>query len=144
MPIDPAIIADNAAERQRLEAISGRLSEAERDLDNGWTVATALAHLAFWDRRASLLLRRWETLGTVPDTLDVDLLNESLKEEWRALEPQRAADLAVTAARMVDSVVEALDARVVQAVQERGNDWLIHRDRHRREHLDQIERIVQR
>jgi hypothetical protein len=84
MLIDPSIVADNTFQRQRLEALVSRLTNDDRELSNGWTVAAALAHLAFWDRRARLLLRRWERKGTPPDEPDVDLLNEALLEEWRA------------------------------------------------------------
>ena len=66
-----------------METLAGRLSGAEQNLDNGWTVAAALAHLAFWDCRAALLLRRWEQKGTLPDDPDMDLLNEALLEEWQ-------------------------------------------------------------
>ncbi len=118
------------------------MDRTERDLGNGWTVSVALAHLAFWDRLAALTLQRWER-GDIPsDEAEPDLLNDALIEEWRALSPRQAADLAVAAARLVDAAVEALDARTAAAVQARGKEWLLRRGVHRREHLDQIEGIV--
>jgi hypothetical protein len=143
MPIDPNVVAGNASQRRRLETLVSRLTSDDRELASGWTVAATLAHLAFWDRRAALLLRRWEQKGTPPDEPDVDLLNEALLEEWRALPVRRAGDLAVSAARAVDAVVEALDTRVVSAVTARGEGWRLQRSNHRREHLGEIERVMQ-
>ena len=144
MPIDPAMVNENAAERRRLEALAGRLSDADlqRDLGDGWTVAVALAHLAFWDRRAVLVLERWQRDGKLPDDPEADLLNDSLLDEWRLLPPRRAAELAVAAAQAVDLTIERLDARVADAVRGRGEDWRLRRAAHRREHLDQIDRAL--
>jgi hypothetical protein len=144
MAIDPAIFTDNATERRRLEALVARLSDVElgKDLGDGWTPAVALAHLAFWDRRAVLTLERWQRAGTLPDEPDVEILNDSLLEEWRALPPRRAADLAVAAARAADQTVEGLAAPVADAILARGEEWRLRRAVHRREHVDQIERAL--
>lgn len=140
--IDPRVLSDNTTERRRLEACAGPMESADRDLGNGWTVTVALAHLAFWDRLATLTLQRWERGDITSDEAEPDLLNDALIEEWRALSPRQAADLAVAAARRVDAAVEALDARTVAAILARGEEWLIRRDVHRREHLDQIEGVT--
>jgi Mycothiol maleylpyruvate isomerase N-terminal domain len=54
MSVDRSYVALNTAERARLEAVVGRLTDADlkRPLAAGWTVAAVLAHLAFWDQRA--------------------------------------------------------------------------------------------
>jgi hypothetical protein len=46
--------------RQRLQVLVARLDDAELayPLGDEWTVAAVLAHLAFWDRRAAILLAR--------------------------------------------------------------------------------------
>lgn len=142
MPTDPNILDDNASQRRRLEDLESRLTDDDRDVGNGWTIAASLAHLAFWDRRAVLLLRRWEQKGTQPDEPDVDLLNEALLEEWRALPVRQAGELAVAAAQSADAVVEALDSRVLDAVLARREGWRLQRSIHRREHLDDIERVM--
>ena len=43
-------VEDNAASQQELRALVARLSEADlrRDVGDGWTVATSLAHAAFY------------------------------------------------------------------------------------------------
>ena len=139
MPIDLTILADNAAQLRRVEALTANLSDGQRDLGGGWTVAVALAHLAFWDRRAALLIQRWEQHDTLPDEVEDDLLNTALLVEWQALSPQQAANLALSAARAVNAAVEALSPRTTDAIKARGDDWLLQRSNHRREHLDQIE-----
>lgn len=144
--MDPTLIAENHAESARLAALAGRLTDADLDraLGGEWTVATALAHLAFWDRRGLLLLERWER-GQVPpagepEWYSSEVLNDGLLAEWRALPPRAAARLALEAAEAIDRKVEQLDAPVAEAMVARNEAWLLHRHRHRREHLDQIER----
>ena len=35
-------------------------NDLELDLGDGWTVTTALGHLAFWDRQQSVALATWQ------------------------------------------------------------------------------------
>ena len=144
MSIDRKTLSDNAAQGRRLEALVSRLSVADlqRDLGGGWTVAVGLAHLGFYDRRAALVLQRWDGQGSPPAGGDTDILNDALFAEWLALPPRRAAELALAAAKAVDAIVDAADARMVDAIRASGEDWLLHRSRHRREHLDQIEQLL--
>ena len=61
MPVSAAIAESNRAQTERLRRLVGRLTPdmlAVR-LPHGWTVAVALAHLAFWDRQRLCLMRRW-------------------------------------------------------------------------------------
>ena len=146
--MDPSVIAENSAERARLAKLVGQLTEADldRSLGGGWTVATALAHMAFWDRRGRLLLERWER-GQVPppgepEWYGSEVVNEVLLAEWRELPPRAAARLALEAAEAIDRKVETLDARVAEAVIARGEAWRLRRCLHRREHLDQIEHAL--
>src|ERR671939_89289 len=61
----PMARSQDTRERQRLEALVRRLSDPEltRQMDDGWTVAAVLAHLALWDRRATVLVERWRRTG---------------------------------------------------------------------------------
>jgi hypothetical protein len=144
VPIDPSILADNAEQLRRLESFVAGTSDLNHDLGGGWTVAVALAHLAFWDRRAVLLLQRWATRDVAPDDPDDDILNRALVDEWRELPPRRAAAMAVDAAREVNAAVRELAPETFAAVQARDDLWLLHRGNHRREHLDQIEGAMRR
>jgi hypothetical protein len=139
---------ESAAERCRLATLVERLGEQQlgRSLGGGWTVAVALAHLAFWDRRALLLLDRWEGGGRPPPEESQwsgdDVINDALLAEWQALSPPEAARLAIEAARAVDRGVESLDASTVEEIVAHGESWLVRRALHRCEHLDQIDRAI--
>jgi hypothetical protein len=141
----PAILADNAAQLHRLQTLVARFGTRDRDLSGGWTVGVALAHLAFWDRRAVHLLDHWREHGVAAnDHPDDDILNTVLLDEWRALPFLKSGELAVEAANAVNFLVEKLDTKTVEAIMSCGDDWLLRRGRHRREHLDQIDRVFHR
>ena len=144
--MDSDILAENAAECRRLQNLASRLSDADlrRDAGGGWTVAVALAHLAFWDRLYLRVLENWATRGMPQDdpTPDPEILNDALLGEWRCLSPKRAADLAVAAAQTIDAALEALGVPAADAILAHGQEYLLRRGRHRREHLDQIERLI--
>ncbi len=97
---DAATLSDNAMVTTRLEALVARLSDADlaRDLGGGWTVAVALSHLAFWDRRIAYMLDRWTRDGTPHEELDDDVVNNALEAMHQAVEPRAAARLAVESA----------------------------------------------
>jgi hypothetical protein len=139
--VDEAIVAANEAATRELAALLARLSDAdfERDLGEGWNVATALAHVAFWDRRAVRVFERWQRDGTPYRDQDDDILNDALLDEWRALPPRAAADLALAAARAIDAVVVELPNVITAALTADGNEFLMRHYNHRREHIEQIE-----
>ena len=143
MSIDSEVLAENAAQLRRLQSVADGLSDADlqRDAGAGWTVAVACAHLAFWDRLYLGVLSDWTTLGTpqVDPTSNDPVLNDALLAEWLSLPPRRATELALSAAQSVDAAVERLDASVVEAILTLGQEHLLRRGRHRREHLDQIQ-----
>lgn len=146
--MDRPYIAENNRERARLRALVDRLSDGElaRPLDAGWTVGAVLAHLAFWDQRILALIDRWEQEGprSIPravDDKDVDWINDSSKALCLALAPRAAARLAVATADAVDRRVEALSEPHVAANAAAGNPISLFRAEHRREHLDEIERV---
>jgi len=144
MPVDPAIVSENTGLTDRLSALVTRLSDSElsRDLGEGWTVAVALAHAAFWDRRAVRVFERWLRDATPYRDQDDDILNTALLDEWRAIAPRRAAELAVEAARSIDETVAGLPDNLVAAVIAQGDDFLLRRSNHRREHVEQIEAAI--
>ena len=139
--VEKEIIENNAEATRALEALLLRVSDTElqRDLGDGWDVSTALAHCAFWDRRAVLVFERWVRDATPYRDQDDDILNDCLLEEWRALPPRVAADLAIAAAHAVDSSVAALPGPIAAALIAGGNGFLLSRGNHRREHVEQIE-----
>lgn len=139
MGIDQQILQNNAEQLLRLEAFAQSGADMGRDLGGGWTVSVALAHMAYWDRRAVGLLKLWDGEGRLPDSVYEDVLNEVLLPEWQAIDPSKALELAISAARAVNAAVEALDGDKAEAIVMMGNQFMLARGEHRKEHLDQIE-----
>jgi hypothetical protein len=149
VPADRSHEARNEAERARLALIAER-SEAEltRDLGGGWTVATALAHVAFWDRFAHERLKLWLRDGTtVMATAPlVDALNDGLLHQWRLLPAKAAAREAVAAAEAMDAEIASMSDDAIdryRASLTPGQQPLfLDRTRHRAEHSSQIEAVL--
>jgi hypothetical protein len=150
MLIDRPYVAENDTERARLRALVRRLSDQDlaRPMVAGWTVAGVLAHIAFWDQRIVALVDEWERKGptwTPPleDARDVDWVNDSAKVLCLALPPRVAAELAVSVAETVDRRVAAVSDAILAANARAGAlNW--RRAEHRREHLEEIERMLGR
>src|SRR2546429_8451541 len=120
MIVDRSYVAENDGQRERLRALVARLSDGElgRLLGAGWTIASVLGHLAFWDQRILVLLERWQREGpaAVPPPLDhaaVDWINDAAKPLLLALPARRAADAAVAIAEAVDRKGRTLPDEVV-------------------------------
>ena len=143
MSLDRSFIDRNAAERDRLRALVDRLDDADlaRSLGGGWTVAAALAHLAFWDRRAVAILARWERDGIdpAPFHVDADILNVALLPQWLAIPPRDAVHDALDAAEAIDRALEAAAPEMIAAALAPDSPLTPLRATHRAEHLDQIE-----
>jgi uncharacterized damage-inducible protein DinB len=139
-----AYTQENTASRQRLLALAARLTDDElsRPVGGGWTVSGLLAHLAFWDQRAVLLLRKWRQEGIGPSAIDVDVVNEAMREHCLAILPRAAAQLAVDAATTIDAEIEQLAGTMLAEVETNGTTVRLNRALHRREHLGPIEQVL--
>ena len=139
--MDRSFVADNARASERLRALVDRLSDEQLGLDlgGGWTVATALAHLAFWDYLSLARIRRWKESGVSASALDLDVINDALVPVLRHVPGRKAADLAVSAAEAVDAELESLPASLVEAIERLGDRRRLFRATHRGMHMDQIE-----
>jgi hypothetical protein len=145
VPIDPATLSRNREERERLRALVDRLSDEDlrRPIGPNWTVADALAHVAFWDRRALVLLERLEQGGTVgPSFVDVDVVNDAVFYLARRIPPRAAAEEAVAAAESIDARLEAAPADLTERNLAARGPLRLDRASHRREHRDEIERSL--
>src|SRR5919108_4655929 len=148
MTVDRSYVAQNDRERERLEALVDRLDDAalSRAMPAGWTVAGVLAHLAFWDQRIIVfveMLKRGEPVP-VESEKDADWINDAAKPMQLAVPPRRAAALAVETARAVDHAVAALSDDLLTRNAAAGSPVYLLRARHRREHLDEIEKALGR
>jgi hypothetical protein len=135
----------NATERKRLAALVGRLTDEDlsRPVGSaGWTVAGYLAHVAFWDQRALLLLRRWQEHGVGPSALDIDVINDTARVFLVALPVRTAASMALEAAGAIDGMIESLSAELLAKVETDGKTVRLDRAAHRQHHLAQIEQAL--
>lgn len=128
-------------QQERLRALIARLSDQDlaRPLADGWTVAAILAHLAFWDYRALLLIRRWKQTGVQPSPIDVDTVNDAMLPLLVAVPPRRAAEIAIEAAASIDKEIEGLSEDLIAQIEAKAMALRPNRALHRIEHLNQIE-----
>lgn len=148
MPVERPWVAENDAERERLRSLVGRLSDEQlrQPMPDGWTVAAVLSHAGFWDARASTLLDKWNG-GVEPSSSDLEpgdvaWINDAAKPLCLALPPRAAAELALRLAEESDAKVAAMSDAMLRKFAAAGSPFNVSRATHRREHLDDIERIV--
>jgi len=135
---------ENEVERQRLFRLTAPLTETDlsRELPNGWSVATKLAHLAFWDRYYLSLVQQWERVGFTSSPANADAINEAVRVLSRALPLIAVVPLVLDAAEAIDRKVEELAPELATAIEMGGYARILRRAMHRREHLDQIEKVL--
>jgi hypothetical protein len=136
--------AENARELERLRALVSTL----RDQDLGsmvneyWTVAGVLGHMAFWDGRALFLAGKLQRDGafTPSDTEpeSVDWINDSARPLIHAIPPRQAAEVALRIAEETDELIASLSPELVATIDDNSPLNLV-RAHHRGEHLDEIE-----
>jgi len=140
MSVDRSILKDNEEQLLRLETLVSSGLDYGVDLHDGWTAAVAFAHMAFWDQFQANLLRNWEIGEQLPEEDMDDHLNSVLEPFWQRMVPEVTGQLAIDAARKINDVVESLSDDKVEALNSLGSQFRLARGRHRREHIDQIER----
>jgi sulfite reductase beta subunit-like hemoprotein len=144
MSRDRSYVDQNDGERERLRALVARLGEDElrRSVNEDWTVAGVLGHMAFWDARALVLADKLER--GVPfspsdaEPEDVSWINDATRPLIHAIAPREAARLALRLAEETDRRVASLapDRMYPNDANSPLNPL---RADHRAEHLDQIE-----
>jgi hypothetical protein len=138
----------NTESRQRLKSLTGGLSDSDlvRSTDYGWTVAALLAHLAFWDQRVLVILKRWKEEGFDPSPIDAMAVNDSLRVICHALDPRTAIELCLSSAEAVDAELETLTLDFVKQIEEHAaateTQFRMNRSLHRDGHLDDIEALL--
>jgi len=141
---DAPFVEDNARELQRLHDLVARLSDEDLRLpvNEHWTVAATLGHMAFWDARAMYLAERFDPASGFPEDVDepdnVDWINDSTRSLIHAIDPRGVADLAVRTAEDIDARVAELPAEKVWP-NDPDSPLNGRRASHRAEHLDEIE-----
>ncbi|MGH2378553.1 MAG: hypothetical protein ACRDGT_08750 [Candidatus Limnocylindria bacterium] len=132
-----------------MRRIAERASDDDlgRPIDEGWTVATSFAHIAFWDRITSA---RWKAIlagESLQDTLRfppgaIDWTNEAASPQWSALPRRAAAEDALRAAEELDHLIERLPAWAIEQAKAHDRPGMFDRTRHRGQHLDRIEQVL--
>ncbi len=144
MSVEPPYVEPNDRERARMRAIVERLEDDQLQfaVNDYWTAAGVLGHIAFWDARALALAERLEHgRPFTPDDdepEDVDWINDASRPLIHAIEPRVAAELAVRLAEETDARMASIDAdRMWPNVPDSPLNPM--RATHRGEHLDDIE-----
>ena len=140
----------NEESRAEVAALVAGLTERQlrADLGEGWSALSHLAHLGFWDRWQA---ERWRSMLAGSWTADdgsvlhaEDLANEALAPYWAAIETADVPALALEAAAVVDQSIAQAPDPLVTRLQAGPSQFLLHRHRHRREHLGWIRRDLGR
>ena len=148
--VDRSFVEKNRRELDRLRRLVGRLDEnqLQAPVNQHWTVAGVLAHMAFWDERARGLAERLgkgeEFSPDDQEPEDVDWINDATRPLIQAIPPRTAAELAMRTAEETDACVERLPAEVLARLWPDDPDSPLNplRAGHRGEHLDDIERAL--
>lgn len=148
MPADAPYVESNDRERARMRAIVDRVVDEQLRLpvNEHWTVAGVLGHIGFWDARALALAERLEHgKPFTPDDdepEDVDWINDASRPLIHAIDPRRAAEVAMQLAEETDRRMASLDpARMWPAIPTSPLNPF--RSAHRGEHLDDIEAALE-
>jgi hypothetical protein len=134
----------NRATSERLHALAARADDhlLMRPLDGGeWTVAVALAHVAYWDGRTLATLevsRRHAIPRAWWDTAEADAVNAARLARWRSTPPHDCLEHAIRTAEALDAYLEALPDDELAALA-RERPLAVDRSRHRASHLDEID-----
>ena len=147
MDSDRSYIAANTKQRERLRALVERLDHdaLTAQVNEYWTVAGVLGHIAYWDIRVLVLAEKidraepWTPGDAEPEG---DWLNDTTRTLIHAIAPREAATLALRIAEETDARVAELP---LDRLWPRDPDSPINavRAEHRREHLDEIDAALE-
>jgi hypothetical protein len=146
--VDRSFVAANARELARMRAVVSRLSDRQLSamVNEYWSVAGVLGHVAFWDGCALFLagkLQRGERFtASENEPGDVDWINDSSRPLIHAIAPRALAELAVSIAEETDELVASLSDELLSGLDEASPLNPV-RASHRGEHLDEIEAAIQ-
>jgi hypothetical protein len=145
MAMDRAFIELNRASRKRIHALAERLSDEEMQHPVGehWTVAIALAHLAWWDRRVMYVLDMTEQDGKlfIPE-IDI-FVNDLSLPLWAVIPPREAARICIETAETLDKRLEDYSPTLLEEIYNYNKRWVI-RAYHRGEHLDEVDAALKK
>ena len=138
-------VLENEKARMKLVSLANKVTDVDlgKDVGEGWTVGVVFAHMAFWDQRTIVLLRRWKKSGVVTSPVDIEVLNESLTPFLKAISSRIAVSMFLETAETLCREIENLSDELVTAIDALGDKMRLHRYIHWQMHIDQIEKIIQ-
>ena len=140
MTLGRSFIELNHTSTNRIRDLAARLSDKEiqHPVGEHWTVAIALAHLAFWDRRVLYVLDMTERDGAlfVP-AIDI-FVNDLSLPLWAAIPPREAARIAIETSEVLDKRLEDYPPALLEEIYAYNKRWVV-RALHRGEHLDEVD-----
>ena len=140
MTLDPSYIEQNRASTERIRALAARLTDDEMQTKVGehWTVAIALAHLAWWDRRVMYVLDMTARDGKlfIPE-IDI-FVNDLSLPLWAVIPPRDAARICIETSERLDKQLEEYSPELLEEIFNHNKRWVV-RALHRNEHLDEVD-----
>ena len=140
MALDRSFVERNRASTDRIRALAASLTDEEMQHPVGehWTVAIALAHLAFWDRRVMYVLDMTQRDGKVfiPE-IDI-FVNDLSLPLLAAIPPRDAARIAIETSEELDRRLEDFPADLLEDIYAYTERWVV-RALHRGEHLKEVD-----
>jgi DinB superfamily len=140
---DRSYIEANTRERERLRALVDRLDDGAltAQVNEYWTVAGVLGHIAYWDIRVLVLaekIERGEPWAAGDAEPEGDWLNDTTRPLIHEIAPRKAAQFAMRIAEQCDALVAKLP---LERMWPGDPESPINASRweHRAEHLDEIE-----
>jgi hypothetical protein len=143
MDSDRSYIEANTRQRERLRTLVERLDDnaLAAPVNEYWTVAGVLGHIAYWDIRVLVLaekIERGEPWAPGDAEPEGDWLNDSTRPLIHAIAPREAAKLALRIAERTDALVAKLPLDRMYP-SDASSPIFAGRGEHRGEHLDEIE-----
>lgn len=144
MPVSPEFAESNRSQGQRLRDLVARLdaSMLATRLPNGWTVAGALGHLAFWDRQRLCMMKTFAAGEECTGVYAGDVFNNALQPLLELIPHEALAKAALQAAEEVDALLLELPDELIETVLARPDAPNLDRGSHRQHHLDIIEKAL--
>jgi len=144
--MDKKTIIGNRRSRERLTSLVKNISAKELKMPlypEGWTVAVALGHIAFWDSRRLELIKTWKKSGVQSFPMSSEIVNNTLVPILLLIPPKKITALAISVAEELDNEIENLSPEFVKEVEKLGENNPFDRANHRNMHLDDIEKALQ-
>ena len=141
---DRSYVEQNTRERERMRLLVERLDEEALRLavNEYWTVAGVLGHIAFWDARILSLADKLERgepfLSSDTEPEDVDWINDASRPLIHAVPPVELARLSLRIAEETDARVATLPTDRLYPADPDSPLYAV-RASHRGEHLDDVE-----